>query len=73
MPTDKHILNAGLKKMAFALPLFFIGPALIYNAFQNQRNIWHYAVLAVGMAACIFAVLMAFKGLRMIMSSLTDD
>ena len=73
MPTDKHILNAGLKKMAFALPLFFIGPAVIYNAFQNQDNGWHFLVLAIGLAACFFAVFLAFQGLRIIMSSLSDE
>jgi hypothetical protein len=72
MPTDKKILNAGLKKMTFALPLFFIGPAVIYNAFENQQNPWHYLVLAVGIAACFFAIYLAFRGLRIIMSALKD-
>jgi hypothetical protein len=72
MPTDKKILNAGLKKMTFALPLFFIGPAVIYNAFENQQNRWHYLVLAVGIAACFFAIYLAFRGLRIIMSALKD-
>lgn len=70
MHTNRDYLNKGIKYMAWALPMFFIGPSVIYNAFQNQHTNWHYLVLAVGIAVCFFAVFFAFKGLNTIMKSL---
>ena len=70
MKTDKEILNQGIKHMAWALPMLFIGPSLIYNAFINKQNVWHWVVLAVGIALCFGAVYQMFKGLNTIMKSL---
>jgi polyferredoxin len=70
MSTNRQILNKGIKYLAWALPMFFIGPSVIYNAFQNRQNAWHYLVLAVGIAVCFFAVYFMFKGLNTIMKSL---
>ena len=70
MGTDREILGKGIRYMAWALPMFFIGPSVIYNAFQNQKNGWHYLVLAVGILICFFAVFFAFKGLNTIVKSM---
>lgn len=72
MPTDKTLLNKGIKFMAYALPMFFIGPSVIYNAFQNQHTAWHYLVLAIGIAICFGAVYFSFKGLSTIVKSMVD-
>ncbi|MBD3581468.1 DUF6095 family protein [Flavobacterium selenitireducens] len=72
MPTDKILLNKGIKFLAFALPLFFIGPTVIYNAFQNQHTAWHYLVLAIGVLMCFGAVYLSFRGLSTIVRSMTD-
>ncbi|NUY79374.1 hypothetical protein HUK80_00585 [Flavobacterium sp. MAH-1] len=73
MPTDKDLLNKGIKFLVYALPLFFIGPPVIYNAFQNQQNNWHYVVLAVGITMCFGAVYFAFRGLATIVRSMKDE
>ncbi|MBF6608887.1 MAG: hypothetical protein ITG00_09140 [Flavobacterium sp.] len=70
MMTDRQVLNKGIGYMAWALPLLFIGPSVIYNAFINKQNIWHYLVLALGIAICFIAVYLVFKGLNTIMKSL---
>jgi hypothetical protein len=70
MGTDKNILNKGIMYMAWALPLMFIGPSIIYNAFINKDNVWHYLVLAIGILACFGAVFFLFKGLNTIMKSM---
>ncbi len=70
MGTDKNILNKGIMYMAWALPLMFIGPSIIYNAFINKNNVWHYLVLAIGIIACFGAMFFLFKGLRTIMKSM---
>jgi putative Mn2+ efflux pump MntP len=70
---NKEILAKGIKYLAGALPLIFIGPSVIYNAFMNQQNNWHYLVLAVGIVACLGAMFLMFWGLKMIMKSLFND
>jgi len=64
----KELLEKGIKFMLYALPLMFIGPSVIYNAFINKQNVWHYLVLAVGVFLCFLAVYFLFKGIK----SVTD-
>ena len=56
--------------MLFSLLLMFVGPTVIYNAFINKDNLWHWLVLAIGIIACFFAIYFAFKGLNTIMNSM---
>lgn len=70
MATNKELLSKGIKYLAGALPLLFIGPAVIYNAFMNQENVWHYLVLAIGITACLVAMFLMYLGLKTIMKSL---
>ncbi|MDI1305154.1 DUF6095 family protein [Flavobacterium sp. ZT3R17] len=73
MATNKELLSKGIKYLAGALPLLFIGPAVIYNAFMNQQNVWHYLVLAIGIIACLAAMFLMYLGLKTIMKSLFND
>ncbi|WP_035671029.1 DUF6095 family protein [Flavobacterium sp. 83] len=73
MATNKELLSKGIKYLAGALPLLFIGPALIYNAFMNEQNVWHYLVLAIGIIACLISMLLMYLGLKTIMKSLFND
>lgn len=70
MGTNRVIFNKGIKNMAWALPMFFIGPSVIYNAFQNQDTYWHYLVLVVGVLICFGAVYFTFKGINTIVKSM---
>lgn len=70
MATDKILLTKGIRKIAWASPLYFIGPSVIYNAFMNQQTNWHYLVLGVGMCACFFAIFLTFNGLKTILNSM---
>ncbi len=72
MNTNKDILTKGIKFIAWALPLYFIGPSIIYNAFMNKDNVWHYLVLAVGIVISFFAIYLTFKGLKTILNSMFD-
>ena len=73
MATNKELLSKGIKYMAGALPLLFIGPSLIYNAFMNKENGWHYLVLGLGILICLTAMFLMFLGLKTIMKSLFND
>ena len=73
MATNKVLLSKGIKYLAWALPLLFIGPSVIYNAFINKQNGWHYLVLAIGIMICIGAVYLMFLGLKTMVQSLFND
>lgn len=66
MPANKKLLDKGIKYMLYALPLMFIGPSVIYNAFINKKNDWHYVVLVVGITLSVLAVYFMFKGVKTI-------
>jgi uncharacterized membrane protein len=68
MADNKKLLDKGIKYMLWALPLMFLGPSVIYNAFINKQNAWHYLVLGVGIILCLLAVYFMFKGIK----TLTD-
>jgi hypothetical protein len=68
MPINKPLLDKGIKYLLYALPLMFIGPSVIYNAFINKQNVWHYLVLAFGIMFCFLAVYFMYKGIK----TLTD-
>ena len=70
MPINKKLLDKAIKYLLYALPLMFIGPSVIYNAFINKQNVWHYLVLAFGITFCFIAVYFMFKGIKMLTDSL---
>ncbi len=72
MPTDKQILNKGVKYIVWALPMFFIGPTVINSSFKNQQHTLFIPVLGIGIILCIMAGVLLFSGLRTIVKSLTD-
>jgi len=73
MATNKELLSKGIKFLAYALPLLFIGPSIIYNAFMNKDSLWHYLVLAIGISACVAAVYFMFLGLKTVMKGIFND
>jgi len=73
MATNKELLIKGVKYLSGALPLMFIGPTLIYNAFQNQHTNWHYLVLGIGIVACLSSMVLSFLGLKTIVRGIFND
>jgi hypothetical protein len=73
MSTNKVLLAKGVKYLSGALPLAFIGPSIIYNAFMNKQNPWHYLVLGIGIIACLSAMFLMFLGIKTLMKSLFND
>jgi hypothetical protein len=73
MATNKELLSKGIKYLFGALPLMFIGPSVMYNAFMNKHTNWHYLVLIIGCAICILSVILAFKGLKTMTNALFND
>jgi hypothetical protein len=73
MTAQKKLLDKAIKYLLYALPMMFIGPAVIYNAFQNKDNVWHYLVLAIGITICLFSMFFLFKGVKYITDSLFQN
>lgn len=73
MPTNKVLLSKSIKYILWSVPLIFTGPSVIYNAFINKQNVWHYLVLAIGIFICLAAVGLFFIGLKTLMKSLFND
>lgn len=73
MATNKQLLGKGIKYLTGALPLMFIGPTLIYNAFMNQHTNWHYLVLGIGIVVCLSSMVLIFLGLKIIMKGIFND
>lgn len=73
MAIDRKELNKGIGKLAWALPLLLTGPVLIYNAFINKDNVWHYLVLIFGIGLCLGGVYMMFMGIKTIVDCLFNS
>ncbi|WP_325260185.1 DUF6095 family protein [Flavobacterium sp.] len=73
MMANKELLAKGIKYLTGALPLMFIGPSVIYNAFMNQHTNWHYLVLGIGIVACLASIYLMFAGLKIVMKGIFND
>lgn len=72
MATDRKILAKGIRYLCGSLPLFFIGPVVIHSSFKNEKHFLFIPVLGVGIILCILAMVLMFKGLKTVISSLFD-
>ena len=70
---NKEQLAKGIKYITGSLPLMFIGPTVIYNAFMNQHTNWHYLVLSIGIMICIASMYLIFTGLKTIMKGIFNE
>ncbi|MBB6680068.1 hypothetical protein H4O20_01285 [Aequorivita sp. 609] len=68
--TDFNLLKRGLKYMAIALPLLFLGPYLLTLAFLNKDTNIMYIILPVALITCVGAIFLCFKGINTIMKSI---
>ncbi len=71
--TNKDTLAKGVKFMAGAIPLIFIGPSVIFSAFNNQDKPLYWPILIVGILLSIAAGYFIFKGIRTIVRALFDE
>lgn len=70
MSKSKEKMSRGILFMACALPLLFIGPAVIHFAFINKLQPLFWMVLAIGILMCLGGILLAFRGLLKITNSI---
>ena len=63
----------GLKIMAGALPLSFIGPVVLFSSFKNQDHPLFIPILILALLLMAAAVFLMFRGIKIIMNSLFDE
>ena len=72
MGTNKSILAKGIKYLAAALPLLFVGPVVITSAFKNEKHPLYVYVLVLGIMIGFAAMFLIYKGINTILKSLFD-
>lgn len=72
MPTNKIILNKGLKFLSWALLAVFIGPTVVHFAFINKLQPLFPVILGIGVIICFAGIFLIFKGIITIINSMTD-
>ena len=72
MATDKSILAKGVKYLAGALPLLFLGPVVITSAFKNENHPLFVYVLILGSIIALAAMFLIYKGINTVLKSLFD-
>lgn len=70
--TNKELLGKGLKYLGIAVLLAFLGPVILYSAFNNQDHPFYIPVLMLGILACITSIFFMFQGIRTLVKSLFD-
>ena len=72
MATDKNILAKGVKYLAGALPLLFLGPVIINSAFKNEKHPLYPYILGLGIIIALAAMFLIYKGINTVVKSMFD-
>lgn len=70
--TNKLVLYKGIRYLAFALPLLFLGPVFLNSCFKNEGHPLFPYLLVLAILVCVYAVYLGFKGVKTIVSSMFD-
>ena len=68
--TNKELLVKGVKTMGGSLLLMFLGPILFYIAATNKEKPLYIPLLIISFIICIGAIILAFKGLKIILEGI---
>jgi hypothetical protein len=71
--TNKDTLARGVKFLAGALPLIFIGPSVVFSAFNNQDKPLYWPILILGIVVSFAAIFLIFKGIMTLLKALFDE
>ncbi len=71
--TNKETLAKGIRFFAGSVPLIFLGPSIIYSAFNNQDKPLYWPVLILGILVSTAAGFLIFKGIQTLIKALFDE
>jgi len=72
MSSNKEVITKGIKFLAGALPLMFLGPFLLtigFKAINDGNYIW----TILGAIICLTSIVLAFIGIKTILNGLFDS
>lgn len=58
--TNKELLKKGIQYLAAALPLSFLGPSILYSAFNNQDKPLFIPILILGFVFFFWSYVLYF-------------
>jgi hypothetical protein len=70
--TNKKLLAKGIKFLAAALPLSFLGPSILYSAFNNQDKPLFIPIVILGFVFFFGAMYCIFKGIMTIVKAVFE-
>jgi len=70
--TNKDVLVLGLKRLAIAIVLLFVGPTLLYVVVSNKEKPFYIPLLIISLLICALAIYFIFKGIKTLISSVFD-
>jgi len=70
---NKRNLFRGLRAMAYAIVLAFIGPTVMTSAFKNQDHALCIPVLGVAILMCAAAIALGFWGIKLMVKGLFNE
>ncbi len=70
---NKRNFFRGLRAMAYAIVLAFIGPTVMTSAFKNQEHVLYIPVLGVAILMCVAAIGLGFQGIRLMVKGLFNE
>lgn len=73
MSRKKEVLGKGIRYLAVSLPLCFLGPSILFSAFNNQDKFLYIPVLILGLIITFSAGFFIFKGIKTLMRALFDE
>lgn len=69
----KRSFFRGLRAMAYAIVMAFIGPTVMTSAFKNQEHVFYVPVLGIAILMCIAAILLGFWGIKYMVKGLFNE
>lgn len=70
---NKRHFFRGLRTMAYAIVLAFIGPTVMTSAFKNQEHVLYIPVLGIAVVMCLAAIFLGFQGINRMVKGLFND
>jgi hypothetical protein len=70
---NKRNFFRGLRAMAYAIVLAFIGPTVMTSAFKNQEHMLYIPVLGVAILMCLAAIFLGFRGIKLMVKGLFNE
>ena len=70
---NKRNFFRGLRAMAYALVLAFIGPTVMTSAFKNQEHALYIPVLGIAIMMCAASIALGFWGIKLMVKGLFNE